>query len=364
MMFRSSLLPLLALAFTATSLSVQAQPKPRTQKPTLSHAVGLNELKIEMAETRLKVNSSLEAIIDLMIPLEDYLNANCMGKLAQSLTYGGNPSDPTCIARMQRILELNPGNPVGLCVRDGITAQSCVEAYQNQSTEVFVGDPNQGTVDPAMKVGLSASDQNKIAKLEETIRTIDAKYQEAPNIEEKRALIKDAIVQYDQAMSIACRLTSVSLQPRSSDGESGEDPEVAKARAKLLQVPPGIRGDYQREMAQQIDVELSAPATTKERREVLLQVQKVIENPEAPVAMNASNSRRVRFILSKCNELAKKAQKITPESPTATCHLSGWLSPQCIAAVKRWHAIKQREENLARGADAAKATKPSIISTF
>ena len=326
--------------------------------------MGINELKIEMAETRLKVNSSLESTIDLMIPLEEYLNTHCMGKLAQSLTYAGNPSDPTCIARMHRILEINPENPVGLCVRDGITAQSCISAYQKQTTHVFIGNPDQSNVDPAMKVGLSSSDQSKIAKLQETIRAIDAKYQQAPSNDEKRALIKDAIVHYDQAMSIACRLTSVSLQPQSNGSDAVEHPEVAKARAKLLQVPPGIRSDYQQEMAQQVTGELSAPTTSKERRDILLQIQKVIENPEGPIAVNSSNTTRVRYILPPCDDLIKKAEKVTPDSPTPTCYLTGWLSPQCISAVKRWRALKQREESIARGADPAQATKSSMISTF
>lgn len=358
------LLPILALALFATTSVVHAQPKTGPQQPNLSRAMGINEIKIEMAETRLKVNSSLETTIDLMIPLEEYLNTNCLGKLAQSLTYAGNPSDPTCIARMQRILEINPSNPVGLCVRDGITAQSCIEAYQKQSTEVFLGDPDQGTVDPAMKVGLSSNDQSRVAQLQETVRLIDEKYQRAPNDEEKRALIKDAIVHYDQAMSIACRLTSVSLRPQSGETETVEHPEVAKTRARLLQVPPGIRGDYQREMAQQVAGELNASETSKERREILLQMQKVIENPEGPIAVNASNTMRVRYILPLCNDLIKKAEKVTPESPTPTCHRSGWLSPQCISAVKRWRALKQREESLARGENPAKATNQSMISTF
>ena len=364
MKFRAPLLPLLTLALTATTPVVHAQPKPGAQKPNLSRAMGINEIKIEMAETRLKVNSSLEAIIDLMIPLEEYLNSNCLGKLAQSLTYAGNPSDPTCIARMQRILEINPSNPVGLCVRDGITAQTCIEAYERQSTEVFVGDPDQGTVDPAMKVGLSANDQNRIAQLQETVRLIDEKYQQAPNNEEKRALIKDALVHYDQAMSLACRLTSVTLRPQSTSAGTVEHPEVAKTRAKLLQVPPGIRGDYQREMAQQVAGELAAPGTSQERREILTQIQKVIENPEGPIAVDAKNTSRIRYILSQCNDLIKKAEKVTPESPTPLCHRSGWLSPQCISAVKRWRALKQREESIARGADPAKASTPSMISTF
>lgn len=78
-----------ALSASAAPTASPSQSTPAPQKAdTISRAVGLNELKIEMAETRLKLVKDPKIISDLASALEEYLNTTCMAKLPNPLLCG------------------------------------------------------------------------------------------------------------------------------------------------------------------------------------------------------------------------------------------------------------------------------------
>jgi len=352
------------------SASAQSQPSPAPQSTqpvrradTISGVVGLTELKIEMAETRLKLTASPKIISDLASALEEYLNTTCMAKLLQTFSYAGNPSDPTCIARTKRLLEINPGNPVATCVQEGIASKPCIDAYQNQKIWV-VYPSSKDDVDPALKVGLSAATQERIAKVEESLREVNKKYQETMTPDEKRALLNDAATLYDQILNMACRVSAVGLAPDKGEGKVEEPLEIAQARERLLQIPAGIRGDYQREMAEKAKKELEAPQTTPERAAQLKELMAVIENPSGLSPYQTAKLKRTRYILAKCAENLEVAGKIVPDLPSITCFKQGWYTPQCVYALKKWRMQKQQEASNVKGTPGATPSKPSIISTF
>jgi hypothetical protein len=301
---------------------------------------------------------------DLVNALEDYLNTKCMTKLPQTLVYAGNPTDPVCIERLERVLELNPGNPVATCTRDGIAAKSCIDAYQNQKIQPISQGSTNENIDPALRVGLSAATLDKIQKVEETLAGVNRKYQEAATPEEKRTLINDAATLYDQAMSMACRVSSVALLPKASDGQLVEPTELAQTRERLLQIPPGIRKDYQREMEEKALLEMGNNNTSQARKKELQELIKVIQDPTALSAVQTESMDRTRFILEKCASLIEVSISIIPDLPAAVCYREGWYTPKCVAALKRWRALKQQEQKTAQGTPAPKASPGSMISTF
>jgi hypothetical protein len=330
----------------------------------LSNAIGMNELKIEMSESRLKMSKNPKALNDLVNALEDYLNTTCMTKLPQTLAYTGNPTDPMCIARVERLLELHPGNPVATCTRDGIAAKSCIEAYRNQRIHPIPQGSTNEDIDPSLRVGLSETTLDKIGKVEETLAEVNRKYQNASTPEEKKALINDAATLYDQALSMACKLSSVALVSGESDGELVERAELAQARERLMQVPAMIRKDYQREMEEKALLEMGNPKTSEARKKEIQELIKVIQDPTALSASQTANMDRTRFILEKCANLIDVAVSIIPDLPAAVCYREGWYTPQCVVALKRWRAMKQQEQAAAKGTVAPKSRTPSIISTF
>jgi hypothetical protein len=327
--------------------SAHATPTPAPvagKKVDISKALGLTEIKVQMAESRLKLNPSPQAINDLIVALEDFLNTTCLAKLPQTLSYSGNPSDPVCIARMQQVLEINPGNPVGLCVRDGITAQSCVDAYQNQQISIFYPSSSLEGLDPALKVGLSAADLTKIAGFEQSLANIDAQYRAAIDDVTKRKLLDDAALVYEQALSVACRISSLKFQPKESSAPSKDHLELEQTKERLLQVPPAIRGDYQRQAAEKVQQELQSGNVSAERRETLQLMLRIIDSPEEPLPQKAQETIRTRVVLAKCYDFMEQAKKAAQDLPSSTCYREGWYSPQCIQALKRWRAVQKQAE--------------------
>ncbi len=353
----------------SASAEIQPTPAPQSSKPgakvgNISRAVGLNELKIEMAETRLKLTQSPKIISDLASALEDYLNTTCMGKLPQTLSYAGNPSDPICIARVRRLLELNPGNPVATCVQDGIASKPCIDAYQNQKIVVIYPSSKGDDLDPALKVGLSAITIERIAKVEKSLQEVNTKYQQTLTPDEKRALLNDAANLYDQILNMGCKVSAVGFVPGNDRMERTESDEISQARERLLQIPPAIRGDYQKEMTAKAEKELADPATSPDRAKQLKDLLAAIKDPDGLSRRQLSNLKRTRYILSKCAEILTVAGKIVPDLPSITCFHQGWYTPQCTYALKKWRMQKLQEANKATGTPAVAGTKPSIITRF
>ena len=359
------LLPTILVALAPMAVAFATPIPQKDQGLNLSNAVGINELKIQMAESRVKLLPNQKAVSDLVVALEEYLNTSCMGNIQHTLMYAGNPTDPSCLARMQKILEINPGNPVGLCVRDGIGSEGCISAYKNQKLEYHVQGSSDPEADPVLKVGLAAADSERLTKILETLKGIDERYRNASDDAEKKKLLDDAALIYDQALSIACKVSALKLTPVDEANKQAEHIEVTQARERLLQVPSAIRSDYQREMANKVQKELETPNLPADRQKVLQEVLKVIENPTALPAQDAAHTVRTRIVLEQCYELIEQAKTASPNLPSPICHQEGWYSPQCILALKRWRILKQQEVSVGRGKGTpAPVATSSMISTF
>jgi len=362
---------IVAIITAAYPLAGQAQGTPLPQATNsphkadnLSHAVGLDEIKIEMAETRLKLSPNPKIVSDLASALEEYLNTTCMAKLPQTLSYAGKPQDPTCIARVQRLLELNPGNPVATCTQEGIASKPCIDAYQNQTIIVIYPSTKGDDLDPTLKVGLSAVTMERIRKVEESLQEINAKYQQTLTPDEKRALMNDAATLYDQILYMACKVSAIGFVPGGGSSEKTESQEITQARERLLQIPAAIRGDYQKEMIAKAEKELADSQASPDRIGQLKELIAVIKDPEGLSKRQLGNLKRTRFILSKCSEILNVADKIVPDLPSITCFRQGWYTPQCTYAQKKWRMQKQQEANKGTGTPGVPTPKTSMISTF
>ena len=360
-------LRILAVLAFATSSLCHAQSPARDPKLDLDKALDVNELKIAMAESSLRVNPSLRTVADLSAALERYLNSHCMGNLPQTLKYDGSPTDPDCTARVDRLLEIYPNNPVALCVRDGIGAQTCIDAYRNQKMVAFSGGSTYDEIpDPALKVGLSAEDAKKLTALRETLFGVNQKYQAAKTDEEKQKAMDDATNLYDQVLGLTCKVVALRLDQPEGQQEEQEDPSITEVREKLLKIPPGMREDYQRQLLQKTEEELSKGPTDPATRKILLQKIAAIQNPDTKKLLTAAGKLRVRVVLPQCLEYIEQAASILPNCPSPTCHREGWYSPQCIVALKKWHIYRRKVDAAAKAREpkAPTPTPHSLISTF
>ena len=343
------------------------QSQSRTDSPV--SPLDVDDLKIAMAESSLQVNPSLRTTSELVSALESSISRTCFGDTLRTLKYEGSPTDPNCLAKMDRLLQLHPESPVGLCLRDGFQADSCGSAYQNQTFAPYEGGSGSDSLqDPALKVGLSKRERDKLSSLSATLDDINKRYQAARTDSEKQSSIDDATRLYDQLLGIACRIVAISIEDQSgsSSAPKAESGELVEIRRKIMKLPPGLRAEHQERMLQKAEEELGQAKDNKEKREFILQKIQVIQNPEIKTVISTEGKLRVRVVLPECFELAQKAEKIIPNLPSPICHRVGWYSPQCVTAIKSWHAYRKQLEAQVRKTDPKYATptpKP-LISTF
>jgi hypothetical protein len=345
-----------------------ATPTPQPSapaRPGLSQALGINELKLEMAESTYKLRPSLQTLSDVVSALEDIINSKCLSQLPRTLAYKGNPTEPTCIQLMERLLELHPENPVALCLRDGIEAPSCVEAYARQTSVVYDPSLHASIVtEPALRVGLSRPELDKIAQISDSLSNLNQQYQATQEPKEKQRCIDQAAEMYDQALATACRVTAIGLVQSAETVDPSSDEEIKQIRQKLLSLPPLVREDHQGRLLLEYEAKLKdlAPKSIAWYRQQ--EILRVIKRPELEPAPSASTTNRTRFLLPLCAQLIQQAATATPGFPAPICHRDGWYSPQCIAALKNWQLVIAKKKAATTGTPGAPQKPESIISTF
>jgi len=346
----------LSIAYSPTGVS---QPK-----VNLEQALDINEMKISMAENSLKVNPSLRTLGELAAALEHSLNSRCFGDMLTSLSYQGPPQDPDCLARMERLSQIYPDNPVVICLRDGIEAPSCREGYQEQHLVAFSGSSSYQ--DPLLKVGLSESDSKKLGQLAITLQDIDTEFRSAATEEQKLRALEDGSNLYNQILSIACKVSGLSLDEPQDSQEQREDSSIREVREKLLKIPPALRGDYQRQLLQQAEEELGRVKNDAAQKKIILQKMNVIQEPDQKKTLTAAGSLRMRVVLSQCKDFIEKFEKALPDDPSPPCYRYGRYSPQCVTAIKNWRAYYRK---LAARVEKSRPKPPTptpapIISSF
>lgn len=362
------LLGILSSGFAQSSLA-EPTPTPQAQsrptRPGLAQALGISELKLQMAESTYKLRPSIKTLSDVVSSLEDIINATCLAQVPRTLSFNGKPSDPTCVGLMERILELHPENPVGLCLRDGIEAPSCTNAYAKQVTTTYSSSIHESVLsDPSMRIGLTREENEKLVRLSEGLSNLNQRYQSTQDLGEKQQCIDEAADVYDQALAIACRITAVALMKSDETFDPGSDSEIRDIRQKLTNLPQSIREDHQGRMLLDAEGKLkemkaNSAAWTRQK-----EVIRAIKNPELEPIPAAASLQRTRILLPICIQFIQQATAATPGFPSPVCHKEGWYSPQCVAALKNWRVIKAQRKAAASGTPGAVSKPTSVISTF
>jgi hypothetical protein len=318
-----------------------------------------------MAETTYKLRPSLKTLSQYVVALEEISNTTCLKNLPRTLVYKGTPTDPKCIELMEKVLQLYPEDPVGICIRDGIEAPSCTSAYGNQETVAYDSSLADADLpDPALKVGLSKPEVDRLEFLQQTLAELDGRYRSATTPPEKHKLVMEASEAYDQALTIACRVSAMSLVKKDDAIDPSSDYEILALRKRLLELPPSVREDHQGKMILDIEKKLRTlrnnPQEELRQREIL----RVLQNLEKPPTLSTASLRRIRYVLPACGTFIAHASAAMPEFPSPICHKTGWYSPACITALKNWGAVKALRASAAQGTPASGLQKNSVISTF
>jgi hypothetical protein len=261
---------------------------------------------------------------------------------------------------MERLLQINPDNPVGLCLRDGIDADSCKEAFRKQRLVNF-SSSSMPDPDPALKLGLSKYERALMEKLQQDLKPLDTQWAEAKSDEERNALLEAALPSYERMMNTACKTVVVRIT-RLTSTASSESPEIAEMREKLLRIPKTMREEYQDKLASEAEDRLAQASKRNSEEEVknITALINAIRDPEGSrTPLNSDNSERIRYVLPQCYDLLKSMSDRLKDHPAPLCHTEGWYSPQCIASIRAYRkkADKKAMKTLERTSD-------SVIASF
>lgn len=128
---------LLLMLFLPDPLHRTAAQTPAPATPAAADPFQLYRLELQMAESGYELLKSNVTLSRYVAALESLAGPVCMPTLFLTYDYRGNPQDPQCLKLMQRLLELEPGNPLAVCIRDGIFAPACRLAYSSVIVESF-----------------------------------------------------------------------------------------------------------------------------------------------------------------------------------------------------------------------------------
>jgi hypothetical protein len=264
-----------------------------TPDSSLASALGVAELKLQMAESTYKLRPSLKTLSEYVVSLEEITNTTCLKTLPRTLVYNGQPTDPNCIALMEKLFKLYPEDPVATCVRDGIEAKSCITAYGNQETIAYDGSLSESELpDPALKVGLSKAEVDRLDFLSQTLTELDVRYRAAATPQEKHKLIMDAADAYAQALAISCRVTAMSLVKKEGALDPSSDYEIIEMRKRLLSLPSSVREDHQGRMILEAQKKLRSLKITPEEEAKQREIIRVLQNLDQPPMLSTASLKR------------------------------------------------------------------------
>ena len=353
-----------AFKFAEAAPIPTSAPIQKVKEKDPSAIFNVSDLSLEMAEATYKLSKNQKSLGDLVSALETYLNQSCMRDLPTTLIYKGSPTDPICFQRMQHLLSIHANNPVGICVRDGINADSCITAFNSQVVKIYdySQDTDTDLVDPLLKAGLPSTELEKITQLQGRLNEIKGMDPAILADEDKDKLKKEGYTIYNKLLSLACRISVTKLQlPAGAAALPTPDPRIEEVRYKLLQVPENMRRDYQDKMVQEYEEQLARAKDSPDEKALIVKILDTIENPEVTAVTTAAGLERVRYILPVCGrmiDLVSSEDKLLPEP---TCYLQSWYTPQCVKAWERLNASKRQAAIATYG---SKSNSSEVISTF
>jgi flagellar basal body-associated protein FliL len=374
---RAWLLPFAAiLLMVVVSRSIEAQPRTPVPSPTPAAAPkatrggDMSSLALDLAESLYRIKPSPKSTEAFVQALELFLVERCIPTdTFRTLQPPPPPADPKCMARLRELNEINPGNPIGTCLQAGLGSPACRDAYLAQTTQVYDGsqDTQAELLDPALKSGISARGQSDLSTFRQELERLSEEYSSASSNEEMTRTRRKIYAVYDKMMAITCSVIVTKLVPAAVPTAVAEDPRIKEVREKLSKIPAHLRADYQKQMVEKYEEELSRSEGNADGKKVIVDIIRAIQQPAVEVEVKNIAFQRFRFLLQDCENLLSHVASIEAQLPHPTCYRTGWLSPQCFDALTVYNRLKKSLAEAARPpskTDGAKDGSASPIGEF
>lgn len=332
----------LILVFFCSLTAAFATPSAPQKKQT-PNVVPVDELRTAVAEAQYRLKKTGATISELVAVLEAEIAKKCFQGMHKNLAYLGNPTDPECTAKIERLLSVENENPVATCAKEGIDSPRCLELYKTQDILVYDSsqDASKALIDPVMRIGYSAKEVASLEELRNKISSLHKEAQTAQNSE----IIPQFLKTFDMMLKIACRPVSERLLEKEMNFSPDSDPEMQQIRDKLLAIPPSLRSDYQQEMLREYEKKGKESAGQPDTLKRIEQILQIIQNPQKPLEKSIGELKRTRFITPECYKTLQMVAEFDSRLPWPVCYYSGWYTPACVEALRKWRQGQLREQN-------------------
>jgi hypothetical protein len=293
---------------------VAAQP-PHAQQTTLEGTMEILRNRYFIARAQYELESSAANATTLRSRLEQLVGALCMPAVHAAGPHAPELNSEECNTVSAELLELQPGNAVALCARDGYGAASCISAYEAQLIDSRYqprGTKRMNRILADFEVQLTnLSEAFKATPSSETLSALHAHF--APHLQE-----------YCQAIAIEYETNA------GSASESG-----ARRRARQSKNANATSASISTERDDEKLRDLMTSYITEKLPEQQQQQQPQDEQELNLAPSQYSDFVRVRKIPQSCNTLIEQLLAVHPDSSLAWCYRSGWYAPTCISLLQK-----------------------------
>lgn len=342
------------------------------------------ELELELAKLRTELESPENSYARLAEVYEQLVEVYCLPTLSTTLQYAGPPEEPICLKYLDKLVELNPDNPVAVCVRTGIDSNNCASAFAEQYVSSNQGlFAARGNVDVQAKV----TEQENRAFLEETNNKLNLLQSDLLNLQQTSKHYADD--PSAKIMEIQKEIEQLHLKRLGEICKTGKTFFIGKqlpieqrlyhytnkAGSRQADELVKLYQEYQNPIDPHKGLQkrgrrggrsgrsrAGARPTPKPRSEALERSPLEISKPEEAALPKLW---RVRYISSMCHRELLTIHDKYPAHQYITCYFDGPTSPSCIKARRARKHKKAVELRKKKAIAPKKKTKPtSPFSTF
>ena len=273
------------------------------------------QLQVSMADNSYRLNKNLESKSRLLSVLEKVLYSICLTEVANNLKQSGANKNETCSKYVSQILNLDAGNVVAICVRDGIDSRTCRYASENQKTNTY--DPEREQKDETAQLDDVVTYKKEQQKIQEETDSLYNNYSTLEYSEKNKKNILERKQIISKILSLNCARSRIRLEKLTEETQKS----IRKKSTSLI--------DYEPETSESSERKPTAVPVAKDDAFTEL-LNKHFKTPTPTVTI--AESFRIYEITSDCNRYLEEAFKLDANLPAAQCYKWGFYSWQCINA--------------------------------
>jgi len=271
----------------------------------------------QAAESSFELNQSLSNRSRYLSALENLVGPICMPNLFSTLKHDKPSEDSNCQLYLEKLLNLDEANPIGICARDGIDSSTCqtvndgqiVETYKIRSDLYDDANDDKAELDLAFKLDQERNKDSAMKSMQSVMQIINS-MPATPSPEALSKYQQDLRGAMQKLLRQSCKMSRVHF-------EKGVDRRFA--------TPP-------------TRTSLKAQEKASQTKKLLDELQK-LSGDDAPPTPSPTPKKdslvRVRYISEMCS--AAIAQVLGRDNHIAltTCFKFGFYSKDCVTALRQ-----------------------------